>query len=211
MAGSASGAIETAAVGVQDRFDVELLFVAEMVVDGRDVGPSPLANRSNSGRVETLAGKLLTGSLDQANLDRILCFHKTRRTQFHTSPPSKTPPAAAIEAGFRSRVTRAQQLFQTIVSMHCIRFSAHRQVALQSSFCGDKQPANEVKWKAGLGCFRECDRGIAGRGGMNALEWLRAVECRADPAGLYRFWRRFVFDPRVDRGDRSGGASGRGS
>ncbi len=114
-------AFETAAVGVQDRFDIELLFGPEMVIYGRDVGPSPLANGSNSGRVETLGRKLLTGSLDQANLDRILCFRKTRRTQFQTYPPSKTRLARRSKL-VSDLASRSQQLFQTIVLTHCIDF-----------------------------------------------------------------------------------------
>ena len=79
MVGSVSGRIHATAVGIQDGFDVKLLFVAEMIIDRRDVGPSSFADRSNSGRVKSLSGELLARRLDQPNLRRILCFHFSRR------------------------------------------------------------------------------------------------------------------------------------
>ena len=76
MAASASGALEAAAMGIQHRLDVELLLVAEMIIDRRHVRPGPLADRPDPRRIESLPGKLLARRLEQPNLRRILYFHR---------------------------------------------------------------------------------------------------------------------------------------
>ena len=63
--------IQATAMSMQNRFDVKLLLVAEVVVDRRDVGPGPVSDRADARRLVTLAGEFLTGRLDQTILCRV--------------------------------------------------------------------------------------------------------------------------------------------
>ena len=69
--------IQTAAMGLAENLDVEVLLVPEVVVDRRQVRPGPVADRPHPRQLETLLGKLFTGSLEQPRFRRILCHHVT--------------------------------------------------------------------------------------------------------------------------------------
>ena len=86
--------IQAASVGLAEHLDVEVLLVAEVVVDRRQVRPGPVADRPHPRQLEPLLGKLLAGRLKQPRLSSDL-----------------VPPChLAIEAN-----NRFKQLFQSSV------------------------------------------------------------------------------------------------
>ena len=73
--------IQPASVGLAKYLDVEVLLVPEVVVDRRQIRPGPVADRPHPRQLETLLGKLLTGSLEQSRFCRILCHHVTLQSR----------------------------------------------------------------------------------------------------------------------------------
>ncbi len=57
-----------AAVGLEHSLGVQLLFLAEVVVDRREDSPPPVDRSNGPARIEPLLGKLFTGRLEQSCL-----------------------------------------------------------------------------------------------------------------------------------------------
>ena len=92
--------LRAAPVGLQDRLDVQLFLVAEMIIDRGIVHARPTADRPDLGAFESLLGELFARRLEQFGLGRI------RGRRRHTPSP------------------RMRHLFQTSVSINCKRIRA---------------------------------------------------------------------------------------
>ena len=84
---------QAAPVGLAEDLDVELLLVAEVVVDRRQVRSRPLADRPHPRQLEPLLGKLFTGRLEQPYLRRVLCHHVT----LHAMPNNRFKQPVSIK------------------------------------------------------------------------------------------------------------------
>ena len=74
---TAFGRLHAAPMRLAQNLEVQLLLVAEMIVDRGQVRSSPLADRSHARQFITLLSELFSSRLQQPDLRRIVCHHVT--------------------------------------------------------------------------------------------------------------------------------------
>ena len=194
--------LEAAPMGLAHDLDVELLLVAEVVVDRRQVRPRPLADRPDPRQLEPLLGKLLARRLQQPYLRRICAT--------------------------MSPCIDSKQPFQTTVSIKCIdrrRISSMAEtdnicsVVLEQTaawhHCNGSSTSLRHRPDGGTSCSRllESPSSLSSESTqreliMRAFEWLRDRVGASTQDGLRGPRRRSLSQASVDRCDHARVRSG---